>query len=60
MNTYVVFYNRRKLVFKAETSLEAQTIAAAAFKLKPKNAYKVAVVLAESNGQAVAVNPATL
>lgn len=60
MNTYVAFYYGRKLMFKAKTKLAAQTTAAQAFKLKPKHAYRVAIVLVEKDGQAVAVDPATI
>lgn len=46
--SYVAFYNNKQIVVTAATSYEAQTKAAAQFKVKPKYAYKVAIVLADS------------
>jgi len=66
MNKYLAFYNHGKRVdyhrsnaleVEANTALEAQTIAAKAYGLLPKNAWKVAVMLAEKNGQPVVHTP---
>lgn len=46
--SYVAFYNSKQIIVTAATSYEAQTKAAAQFKVKPKYAYKVAIVLADS------------
>lgn len=53
MNSYVCFYNRKRLEVKAETTLEAQRLAAKQF--KARKAYEVAVVFADKP-----VDPASL
>lgn len=44
---YVCFYNGRRAEIYANSSYEAQQKAAAHFKLKEKQRYKVSVILAE-------------
>ena len=46
--SYVAFYNSKQIIVTAATSYEAQIKADAQFKVKPKYAYKVAIVLADS------------
>lgn len=58
MNTYNCYYGCTCIEVKASTSLAAQTEAAKRFKLKPKHAYKVSVVLAaKENGVPVVHAP---
>lgn len=53
-NGYVAFYNRKQTTVHANTSYEAQKLAAAYFRTKkPSN---VTVVLAEKAGQSVITN----
>lgn len=58
MNGYICFYRGKKVEILAETSLQAQTKAAAHF--KAKKSWEVSVVLAEKSGEQVTHNPATL
>jgi len=51
MNGYICFYRGRKIEVLADTSLQAQTKAAAQF--KARKAYEVTVVLAEKDGEQV-------
>ena len=51
MNTYVAFYKSKRLEVSADTSYEAQTKAAAAF--RARKSYEVTVVLAEKDGEQV-------
>lgn len=47
MRTYKAFYNGRQTEVTAETSLQARDKAALEFKVKPKNAYQVTVILCD-------------
>ena len=51
MNGYVAFYRGRRMDVYAESSIAAQSKAAAAF--KARKAYEVTVVLAEKEGAPV-------
>ncbi len=51
MNTYVAFYKNKKIEVQAETTYEAQKLAAAKF--KAKKSYEVTVMLAAKGGEAV-------
>ena len=55
MNGYICFYNGKRIEVYASTSFAAHTIAVKAFKVTPKNSYKVHVHLAveEKNGEIV-------
>jgi hypothetical protein len=46
MRTYLAFYRGMKIVVQANSSYEAQTIAAS--QLKAKKSYQVAIVLADT------------
>jgi hypothetical protein len=47
MRTYSCFYNQRKLLIRAPTTLDAQMRAAAMFRVPLNKAWRVAVVLAD-------------
>ena len=51
MNGYIAFYRGKRIYICADTSYEAQKMAAATF--KAKKSYEVTVVLAEKDGQQV-------
>jgi hypothetical protein len=51
MNGYIAFYRGKRIEVYANTSYEAQTQAAAAF--KARKSYEVTVMLAEKDGQQV-------
>ena len=51
MNTYVAIYRNKRAEVQAETTYEAQKIAAAQF--KARKTYEVTVMLAEKDGQPV-------
>lgn len=51
MNGYIAFYRGKQIEVHAQTSYEAQQIAARQF--KARKAYEVHVVLAERDGQQV-------
>ena len=51
MNGYKAFYNGKSIEVYANTSYEAQTLAAAKFKVK--KSYRVTVVLCEKNQESV-------
>lgn len=51
MNGYKAFYRGKSIEVMANTSLEAQTKAAAQF--KAKKSYEVTVMLCEKNGEQV-------
>ena len=51
MNGYVAFYRGKQMEVHADTSYQAQQIAAKAF--KAKKSWEVTVVLAEQNGETV-------
>jgi hypothetical protein len=51
MNGYIAFYRGKRIEVYANTSYEAQTKAAAAF--KARKSYEVTVMLAEKDGQQV-------
>lgn len=53
MNGYKAFYNNKTTEVYADTSLQARDKAAAFWKVKPKDAYKVTVVLCEQDGKQV-------
>lgn len=53
MNGYVCFYNDKRIEVYANTTYEAQMLAAKQLKVKDKNQYKITVVLAEKNGEEV-------
>lgn len=57
MNGYVAFYKGRRTEVQAATSFDAQKKAAAFFKVNPKKAYEVTVMLAEKDGQQVVHTP---
>ena len=46
MRPYIAFYKNQKIVVEANTSYEAQTIAAQMLKVKPNKRYEVTVMLA--------------
>lgn len=52
---YIAFYNGKQVEVRADTSLEAQKLAAAYFRCKQP--YKVTVVLAEINSKPVEHKP---
>lgn len=58
MNTYHAFYKAKKIELKAETSLAAQTAAAATFKAKKR--WEVDVYLVALGGVEVVHNPSIL
>lgn len=58
MNKYLCFYNGRRLEVDANTSLEAQFIAAK--KMKARKAYQVAILLVEKSGQPIVIDTASL
>lgn len=47
MRPYIAFYKNQKIVVEANTSYEAQTIAAQLLKVKPNKRYEVTVMLAD-------------
>ena len=51
MNTYVAIYRNKRAEVQADTTYEAQKIAAAQF--KARKTYEVTVMLAEKAGQPV-------
>ena len=51
MNGYIAFYKGRRIEVTAETSYQAQQIAAVRF--RAKHSYDVTVVLAEKDGKPV-------
>jgi hypothetical protein len=51
MNGYICFYRGKRIEVYADTTLQAQTKAAAQF--KARKAYEVSVMLAEKNGEQV-------
>lgn len=55
MNGYVCFYRGKRLEVNAETTYQAQQIAAKQFKAKKE--YEVAVTLAEKGGKQVVHTP---
>ena len=50
MNGYKAFFKDKSTEVQAETALQAQTKAAAFFKVSEKRRYQVAVVLCETGG----------
>jgi hypothetical protein len=58
MNGYICFYRGRKIEVTADTSLQAQTKAAAQF--KARKAYEVTVMLAECDRQQVSHSTAAI
>jgi len=58
MNGYIAFYKGKKIEVHADTSYEAQQIAAKQF--KAKKSYDVTVMLAEKNGEQVTHSTADL
>ena len=58
MNGYLAFYNDKKIEIYAESLYAAKLKAVAAFKVKPKKAHMVSVVLCEKDGEVVVHNPA--
>lgn len=58
MNGYICFYRGRKIEVLADTSLQAQTKAAAQF--KARKAYDVTVMLAERNNNPVVHSTASI
>jgi len=44
MFEYFAYYDRKKIVVKAETSYKAEVEAAKVFKVKPNKSYKIAIV----------------
>lgn len=55
MNGYVAFYKGKRAEVYADTSFQAQEIAAKQFKAKKR--HEVTVVLAEKNGEQVVHTP---
>lgn len=53
MNGYKAFYSGESIEIYAETLLAAKQKAVAAFKVRPKKAHMVSVVLCEKDGQTV-------
>ena len=51
MNGYIAFYKGKRIEVNANTSFEAQKIAAAQF--KAKKSWEVTIVLAEKDGKQV-------
>ena len=51
MNGYICFYRGKRIEVCADTTLQAQTKAAAQF--KARKAYEVNVMLAEKNGEQI-------
>jgi len=47
MRTYIAFHKNKKIVVEADTSYEAQTVAAQLLKVKPNKRYEVTVMLAD-------------
>jgi len=58
MNGYKAFYGGKSIEIYAERLIEAKEKAVAAFKVKPKKAHMVSVVLCEKGGEVVVHNPA--
>jgi hypothetical protein len=58
MNTYNAYFNRKIIEVEAETSAEAQSIAAKLF--KAKKSWMVTVILAAKNGKPVEFNPGAI
>lgn len=58
MNGYVCFYKGKRIEVQADTSFQAQTIAAGRF--KAKKSYDVTVVLAERGGEEVVHSTAAI
>jgi hypothetical protein len=50
---YIASYKGKRVEVYAPTILQARNIAASKLGVKPKNAYKIAIMLAEKNGQPV-------
>jgi hypothetical protein len=57
MNGYKAFYKGKETEVYAATSLAARDKAAEFWKVKPKDAYKVTVILCEKNGEQVVHKP---
>jgi hypothetical protein len=53
MNGYKAFYSGKEIEVYAETLLAAKQKAVAAFKVRPKKAHMVSVVLCEKDGETV-------
>lgn len=53
MNTYVAFYNDKRIDIHANTLWEAQEKAEEVFNAHGKKSWKIHIVLAEVNGQPV-------
>jgi len=53
MNGYICSMNGRRVDLYAKTSYEAQCLAAVKLGVKPKNQYKIVVILAEKNNETV-------
>jgi hypothetical protein len=60
VNGYIAFFKDKQTEVYAETSLKARDKAAEFFKVKPKNAYQVSVVLCEKDGEQVTHSTASL
>lgn len=58
MNIYQAFFKGKTIEVQAESSYQAQLIAAKQF--KAKKAYEVTVILAAKNGEPIAHNPSIL
>ena len=58
MNGYIAFYRGKQIEVHADTSYQAQELAAQRF--KARKSYEVTIVLAEVGGKQVAHSPATL
>lgn len=57
MNGYKAFYNGKSIEVYAERLIDAKEKAVAAFKVKPKKAHMVSVVLCEKAGEVVIHSP---
>lgn len=57
MNGYIAFYNGKRIEVYAATLLAARNEAAKLLQVKAKNAYKIAIALAEKNGEQVVNAP---
>ena len=54
---YIAFYNNRRHELPADSLFAAKQKAVAHFKVKPKQAHMVSVMLAEKDGQPVTHTP---
>ena len=57
MYGYIAFYNGRRHELHADSLFSAKEKAVAHFKVKPKQAHMVSVVLAEKDGEQVTHTP---